>query len=99
MEKLVYDGSICEKCGRRLLKGEGRRLTLSNDILTEILRHYLSEYPKFSQKKYCEQNDIGIGVYNRIIRLKYKHPKDREKVLSAAKQCGYEFKSGKWVEL
>lgn len=96
MSKVVYDGSICDKCGRRLLIGEGRHLSLTPKEIAGIIRHYNAEHPKLTQAKYCEQAGVSLGIYNRVTKLKFKNPKDCEKVLLAASAIGYEHKDGRW---
>lgn len=89
----VYDGSVCPSCGRVLLKGEGRRLSLTQEQLIAVLSHYISSKPRLNQPVWCEENSISYGIYQRVVRLKYKNEKDRARIIDAANAIGYDILS------
>ena len=93
---LIYDGSICPTCKRRMLVGEGRRISLTTQQIQDILTHHTADNPKLSQKKFCTQAGISHIAYYHVAGLKYKHYADRERVLSAAKAVSLEYKDGGW---
>jgi hypothetical protein len=89
---------MCARCILCAFRGKGKRFGMSKTKVKSILRHYNAPRPKPTQAEYCRKAGIGIGVYQRVAHINFKHPDDIYRVVEAAKEIGYDYVDGSWVK-
>jgi len=86
---MATHSEICTLCGMRAIRGDGRYLGLSQELIKSIIQHYIKKESKPTQRKFCKDNNISLDTYWRITHLRLKHPADRECVMAIADELGY----------
>jgi hypothetical protein len=96
---LLRNCKNCEICVKCPFVGRGKHLTISQEQVEGILRHYTASQPKIPQAEYFKQSGISQNIYWRVSRFKVKQEKDRKKVLAAAEALGFKYNNGSWERI
>lgn len=87
---MVTHSEVCPLCGMRAIRGSGRYLGLSQELITSIINHYISKEVKPTQRQFCKTEGISVDTYWRVTRLRLKHPADRRRIMTIANELGYD---------
>ena len=84
----LTNGEVCKACGRRYYKGEGRRLSLSDDQIRAVLENYLNPVSGQTRKQFCSDTGISQKTCCSIVYGHLKNVKDRARIDKIAEVLG-----------
>jgi hypothetical protein len=87
---MATHSEVCPLCGMRAIRGSGRYLGLTQELITCIIKHYISKDKKPTQRQFCKTEGISVDTYWRVTHLRLKHPADRERIMTIADELGYD---------